>query len=254
VKNDKKFFKAVELLEHAERGLIFTGAGISVESGIPPFRGPTGLWSKYDPNILEIDTFMQNPEESWPVIKEIFYDFYGQAKPNPAHYAVAALEQAGKIKTVVTQNIDHLHHEAGSKNVIEYHGTLKTLTCLKCHDHLQYEPTLLTHLPVRCAKCNGLIKPDFVFFGQNVPLDAQNQSREAAIDADVVIIVGSTGEVMPASYVPHMAKMSKAKIIEINPEETKFTKSITDIFLQGKAGEILPQLVHALGIKMNIPK
>jgi len=251
VKTDKNFAKAVKLLETMEHGLVFTGAGISVESGIPPFRGPTGLWSKYDPNILEIDSFMQSPEECWPVIKEIFYDFYGQAKPNPAHYAITALQQAGKIHTIVTQNIDNLHQNAGSKNVIEYHGTLKTLTCLKCLDQLQFTPILLTQLPVKCKKCGGLVKPNFIFYKQNIPFEIQNQAREAAVNADIILVIGTSGDVMPACYIPHMGKMSKAKIIEINTEESKFTKSITDVFLQGKAGEILPQLVEALGLKLK---
>ena len=109
--------KAIDLIVNSKYTVAFTGAGISVESGIPPFRGETGLWSKYDPNVLDLNNFNVNPIEAWKVIKEIFYDFFGEAKPNPAHFALADLEKSGLLKAIITQNIDNLHYEAGSKEV-----------------------------------------------------------------------------------------------------------------------------------------
>ena len=120
------------LLLEARHATAFTGAGISVESGIPPFRGPGGLWSRVDPGFIEIDYFQAQPAKSWRKIKEIFYDFLGGARPNAAHFGVAALEAAGRLKAVITQNIDGLHQEAGSREVIEFHGNSRWLVCLEC--------------------------------------------------------------------------------------------------------------------------
>jgi len=124
--------QAADALRRAKRAVAFTGAGISVESGIPPFRGPDGLWSRYDPQVLDLSYFHAHPLESWQVIKEIFYDYFGRARPNEAHKALARLEQAGYLQGVITQNIDNLHQEAGSRHVVEYHGTSRYLTCTAC--------------------------------------------------------------------------------------------------------------------------
>ncbi|MHA1719979.1 MAG: Sir2 family NAD-dependent protein deacetylase, partial [Promethearchaeota archaeon] len=113
--------------------VVFTGAGVSVESGIPPFRGENGLWNKYNPIFLEMGYFKANPKESWELIKEIFYDFFGKAKPNKAHQILAEWEKQNLIQTIITQNIDNLHQEAGSKNILEFHGTAQTLSCISCH-------------------------------------------------------------------------------------------------------------------------
>ena len=130
VKN--KLTQAAELIKNSEHTTAFTGAGISVESGIPPFRGENGLWSKIDPIFLDMSYFFKHPDKSWQKIKEIFYDSFAQAEPNAAHYALAELDQRGLLHAIITQNIDNLHQRAGSKNVIEYHGTTKSLTCTNC--------------------------------------------------------------------------------------------------------------------------
>jgi len=238
--------QAAEIISRAGRVVAFTGAGISVESGIPPFRGENGLWSRYDPRYLEIDYFHSNPLESWKIIKEIFYDFFGRARPNTAHYVLAAMEKEQLLQTVITQNIDNLHQEAGSKNVYEFHGNSRRLVCTRCAAALTAEEANLQQLPPLCRHCGGLLKPDFVFFGEAIPQKPLQQAYYEAKHADVFIIVGSTGEIMPASMVPAMAKENGCQIIEVNIEETNYTRSISDIFLQGKATEIFRLLAENL--------
>ncbi len=240
----EKIKEAAKILVNSKHTTVFTGAGISVESGIPPFRGPDGLWSKYDPTFLEIHYFNNHPAESWKLIKEIFYDFMGKAKPNPAHYAVAELEHLGIVKAVITQNIDNLHQEAGSKVVYEFHGTTKYLTCMKCGKKWEYTPELLEELPPRCPECGGILKPDFVFFGEPIPEPANSLSFNETRKADIFLVIGTTGEIYPASLIPQMAKTKGAKIIEVNVSPSNYTNTITDIFLEGKAGEIMPQLIE----------
>jgi NAD-dependent deacetylase len=239
----------IDLLTNSKYNVAFTGAGISVESGIPPFRGETGLWSKYDPNVLDLNNFHLNPIESWKVIKEIFYDFFGEAKPNLAHFALAELEKLGLIKSIITQNIDNLHYEAGSKEVFEFHGNSRMLVCPYCTNKIKASEVDLTDVPM-CSQCHAVLKPDFIFFGEGIPELAYKNSFEAANQADLMIVIGSTGEVYPAASIPQLAKQNGAKIVEINTERTLFTESITDIFLEGKASEIMNELL--IGIKQKI--
>lgn len=235
--------QARTIIANGKHVMAFTGAGISVESGIPPFRGENSIWNKYDSQNLDIDFFMSHPERSWPVIKEIFYNFMdGGAKPNAAHLALAQMEAEGRLECVVTQNIDDLHQQAGSKKVYEFHGTARRVVCTKCsYVSPVREADISAEVP-RCPHCGALLKPDFVFFGESIPMAAYQKSFDAAEIADVCIIVGSTGEVMPACLVPLKAKQHGAKIIEINPTDSEFTHKITDIHLKGKAGDIFKQL------------
>jgi NAD-dependent deacetylase len=243
---DALLHKAAELIKNSKYCIAFTGAGVSVESGIPPFRGENSLWNRYDPKILELDTFLYTPDQSWPVIKEIFYDFFGKALPNDAHKVLAKMESLGLLKCIVTQNIDNLHYEAGSKDVYEFHGNSHRLVCTKCNKHMAVSDVVITNEPLRCENCEGLMKPDFVFFGEGIPEQAYDGSMEAVRKCDVCLIIGSTGEVMPAALVPYEAKRNGALVIEINPEESKFTSQITDIHLKGKAGEVLNLIVKYL--------
>lgn len=240
---ERSLDEASELISNAKHLVAFTGAGISVESGIPPFRGEEGLWSKYDPSILDLDVFYSKPKDSWVVIKEIFYDFFGSATPNGAHLGLARLEEMGLLKCVITQNIDNLHQEAGSTVVHEFHGNSQKLICTGCQKHFTANEVELNILPPHCDECNSLLKPDFIFFGESIPMDAYRESMAAAEKADVFIIIGSTGEVMPANHVPVVAKHSKAKIIEINPTTSNYTYHITDVYLPGKASEIMNLLL-----------
>lgn len=238
--------KVVEIIRNSNYCMAFTGAGISVESGIPPFRGANSIWSRYDPEILDLDYFLSAPDKSWPVIKEIFYDFFGRAKPNQGHLALARMEAKGYLKSVVTQNIDNLHHEAGSKEVYEFHGNSRRLVCTRCKDVIEVSDVVITERPMHCARCGSLLKPDFIFFGEGIPDQAYKNSIEAARRADVCLIVGSTGEVMPAAMIPFEAKRHGAVIIEVNPEMSQFTGQITDIYLKGGAGEVLSAINRAL--------
>ena len=235
---------AADIIRNAKLTVAFTGAGISVESGIPPFRGPGGLWSQYDSAKFEKSYFTRHPREVWPLLKRIFFDFLGTAKPNAAHKALADLETAGKLHAIITQNIDSLHQAAGSNTVFEYHGSTRRMQCLSCMKFFDSKDISLAKLPPACPDCGGLLKPDFVFFSEAIPFDVHMEASDLARQCDACLVVGSTGEVQPASRIPHIAKSAGATIIEINPEETAFSRSVTDIFLQGKAGEMLPALVR----------
>ncbi len=240
--SEKEIIEAAGLIVNAKHLVAFTGAGISVESGIPPFRGEGGIWSKYDPSILDIDFFFSHPSESWEVISKMFYEYFLDAEPNPAHYFLASLEQKGILRAVITQNIDNMHQEAGNVEVIEYHGNSKWLKCNLCGERYEISNVSLNPLPPRCLSDQEVLKPDFVFFGEGIPKDAAVRSVEEVNRADVLLIIGTTGEVMPAGMLPSIAKSNGAKIIEINPQRSAFTNSLTDLFLQGPAGEISKQL------------
>jgi NAD-dependent deacetylase len=234
-----KHIEAAEYLLNSKYTIATTGAGISVESGIPPFRGQGGLWSKYDPIVLDLDYYYSNTIDSWKVVKKLFFDFFGSAIPNEAHKVLARFEENGILNCVITQNIDNLHYEAGSKNIIEYHGNSRQMVCMKCSDYFEVKSLVLTQDPPKCPTCSGLLKPDFIFFGEAIPQSAANQSVIEAKKADVVLLIGTTGEVMPASFIPEIAKSSGAKIIEINPIPSRFTNKLTDIYIPQKASEAL---------------
>ncbi len=243
---DRDIKEAAGMLRNSNFTTAYTGAGISVESGIPPFRGKEGLWSKYDPRYLELNFFLSKPEESWKVIKQIFYDYFGKAKPNAAHLALAKMEQGGMLNRIITQNIDNLHQEAGSTNVYEFHGNSMKLVCLVCYRVFPYGEISLDHLPPRCPDCQGLLKPDFIFFGEAIPQKPLEAAYEAASRSDIFLLIGTTGEVMPANQIPPLAKQNGAKIIEVNTEESNYTNRITDLFLKGKAGEVMTKLEKEL--------
>lgn len=238
--------ETARILGESKFTIAFTGAGISVESGVPPFRGEHGLWNKYNPEVLDLGYYLQNAGECWIYIREIFYDFFADAKPNKAHEVLARMEKEGLLQSVITQNIDNLHQQAGSKTVREFHGNSKRLKCLKCGTSYPASDFDFKNIPPRCKKDNEILKPDFIFFGEGIPHDAYSDSFTDAEKAEVCLIIGSTGEVTPASYVPRTAKQNGATIIEINPEESMFTAQVTDIHLKGKAGEIMSMLEKEL--------
>ena len=236
---------AAQWIRSAKRITAFTGAGISVESGIPTFRGPDGLWSRYDPRVLDIGYFHQEPEECWRVIREIFYDYMGEhARPNAAHRFLAHLEGTGQLQGIITQNIDNLHQEAGSRRVVEYHGTAQTLVCTACGKRSPFTQHDLNDLPPYCPDCGGLLKPDFVFFGEPIPSDAAHQSMEWIETADLLLIIGTTGEIMPASQLPYQA--THARVIEINIAPSRYTETLTDLFVQAKATVAADELSRRL--------
>ena len=243
---ERKLIVAADVIRDASYVTAFTGAGISVESGIPPFRGKDGLWDKYDPILLDLRYFMDHPEESWEVINEIFYGKFAKAKPNRAHQVLAEMEKAGYLKEIITQNIDNLHQEAGNTIVHEFHGNSRDLVCTKTGEKLAVEHANLDAIPPMHPATGGLLKPDFIFFGEGIPMQAYQASVEAARKSDVLIIIGTTGEVMPASQIPLIAKDHGATIIAVNIEESNYTSNTTDVFLPGKASEIMDLILGKL--------
>lgn len=238
--------QAAQILKNAQHVTAFTGAGISVESNIPPFRGENGLWNTVDPIFIDIRYFQAKPHESWEKIKEIFYDFFGKAEPNAAHLGIAELEKQGIVKATITQNIDNLHQDAGSSVVYEYHGNSRDLVCLSCGWKTPASRLDLNLLPPLCEKCSEILKPDFIFFGEAIPEPAMSLSFQETDLADVFLVVGTTGEIMPAAQLPRIAKRNGATIIEINIEPSAYTPQITDIFLQDKATVAMTKLLNAM--------
>jgi len=235
--------QVADILIESQVTLALTGAGISVESGIPDFRSAGGLWSRYDPaEYATISAFRANPEKVWKMLLEMD-EIVGQAKPNRAHRALGELEAIGLLDCVITQNIDNLHQAGGSKNVIEYHGNSSTLSCLWCGKKYAAEEKRGEH-PPRCA-CQNVLKPDVIFFGEAIPEEAMRRSFSLASSAQALFIIGTSAVVSPVNTIPSIAKRNGAKIIEVNKERTHLTDTITDIFLQGNAGEIMPQVVAA---------
>lgn len=237
-----KHKKAAEFIKESEHTTVFSGAGISVESGIPPFRGENGLWNDYDPMVLDINNFYKNPEKTWKTIKEIFYDHFGKAEPNKAHQVIANLEKNNYVDTIITQNIDNLHQEAGSENVLEFHGNSRRLICTECGEKYPVNSEILKELPPKCKKCGQVLKPDFVFFGEGIPQKAKELSFKEAEIADLFIIIGTTGEIQPASLIPMVAKDNGIKIIEINIKKSNFTDKISDLFIQQKASRAMEKI------------
>jgi len=237
---------AAKALKDARCAMAFTGAGISVESGIPPFRGPGGAWSKYNPDKVEKGYFKRNPEEVWPLLKEIFFDMLGKAKPNPAHVALADLESAGKLAGIVTQNIDSLHQAAGSEVVHEYHGNTRRMQCMSCRTFFDTPSISLERLPPPCPACGGLLKPDFIFFGEGIPTDVHMASTELAKQSDVCLVIGTGGQVQPAGRIPYIVKNRGGVVIEINLSDTDYTYTTSDYFLEGKATVMMSKLAAAV--------
>jgi NAD-dependent deacetylase len=237
--------RLVELLGSSRRAMALTGAGISAESGIPTFRGVQGLWEKYD--IMEfahIDSFRRNPAKVWQMLLELDGTIMS-ASPNGAHRALADLEEMGLLHMVVTQNVDNLHQHAGSREVVEFHGNASRFVCLDCRAPHQRPKKVKINEPPRCF-CGGLVKPDVIFFGEAIPWAANLKAFEMARHCDLILVVGTSAVVAPASEIPIEAKQAGAKVVEINTEETVLTHGITDLMLKGSASLILGEAVERL--------
>ncbi len=240
--------KAAELIKSKSYIVAFTGAGISVESGIPDFRSAGGLWERYNPNeYAEYSAFLKTPEKFWTMHSELS-DLVLSAKPNPAHLALAELEEIGKLQTVITQNIDNLHQRAGNSRVLELHGSGETASCLSCQK--QFDRTLveefieITTVP-RCPTCDGLIKPNVVLFSEPLPANVFEEARRELLRADLVIVVGSSISVFPAAALPYVVNQTGAPLIIVNDEPTPLDTS-AEVVIHGKAGEVFPQILNAL--------
>ena len=227
----------------AKKVVALTGAGMSVESGIAPFRGKGGIWEKYDPvEYAYIDVLRTDPGKTWILLSEMQKEIL-KAKPNPSHLSLAELERLGFLSSIITQNVDGLHHEAGNKNVIEFHGNHRQAYCMECGKQIKSEEIPLETLPPRCD-CGGVLRPDVVFFGEAIPPEALTKSNQETRSCNVMLVIGTSAEVQPAASLPDIAKSSGATIIEINIAETGFTGYTSDYFIKGKAGEILPKIVN----------
>ena len=237
--------QAVKALSSSDATVALTGAGISVESGIPPFRGRGGLWEKIDPmKYAHIDAYDSDPGKVWEVLFAGLKDVMDKAEPNKGHLGLAQLESMGLLQTIVTQNIDGLHQQAGSTDVIEFHGTFATQQCTGCGRSVDSSAICLDRLPPKCT-CGGVLRPDVVMFGELIPMDALQRARMKASTCDVMLVVGTSATVEPAAYLPVIAKRAGAVIIEVNPESTPLTRQVTDIALLGEAGRVMSELVEA---------
>jgi NAD-dependent deacetylase len=237
--------EAARLLAGRRNAVALTGAGISVESGIPSFRGAQGMWAKYDPmEYATFTAFMQSPLKVWDMLSEMV-SVCGGAMPNAAHKGLAALEETGVVRAVITQNVDGLHQAAGSRRVIEYHGNLDELICVYCWKRYPTRERWTPGGVPRCD-CGEILKPNVVLFGEPIPWFAQEQAEEEARACGVLLVIGTAAQVSPACDIPGIAKESGAAIVEINPEPTSLTASVTDIHLRGTASEVLRSLLANL--------
>jgi NAD-dependent deacetylase len=240
---DSQIKSAAHDLAAAGRVIALTGAGISVESGIPPFRGKGGLWEKIDPmEYAHIDAFMKDPAKVWRVLIREMKDVVDKARPNSAHQGLARLETLGVLTTIITQNVDGLHQMAGNTDVIEFHGNFAWQRCMQCDRRLETRGIDLTVMPPRC-RCGGILRPECIFFGEMISPDLLNRSRQAASSCDVMLVVGTSATVQPAAYMPVIAKRCGARIIEINSERTPLTRDVSDSLILGKAGDVIGRLL-----------
>ncbi|TMG59731.1 MAG: NAD-dependent deacylase [Chloroflexi bacterium] len=242
--------RAAELLRGASTAVALTGAGVSAESGIPTFRGEGGLWTKYDPvKVSSIDSFLADPASYWQVSKARG-NIALAARPNPGHEALAAMETAGRLVAVITQNTDGLHQAAKSRRVIELHGSGRTVECLECgarESRADVQARLDLEMPPRCKSCGGgVLKPTVVLFGEPMPVDAVNEALELARVADVMLVVGSSLVVYPAAEIPLIAVRSGARMIVVNAEPTPFD-GLAEIVIHGRSGEVLPEIAQLIG-------
>ncbi|MBI5499531.1 MAG: NAD-dependent deacylase [Deltaproteobacteria bacterium] len=230
-----------------EGGVVaLTGAGISVDSGIPDFRSSGGLWERYEPSrYATIEAFREDPDRVWRMLREMG-ELIAAAKPNAGHRALAALESRGLLGAVITQNVDDLHQAAGSRRVIEFHGNALDVRCARCGERPASPPLPDGVRAPRCT-CGGVLRPMVVFFGEPIPPGAFLEASEAAQRSRTMLVVGTSATVAPASLLPMLAKTSGARLIEVNLEETGLSR-IADLALVGRsATDVLPAIVGALG-------
>ncbi|MFP4128352.1 MAG: NAD-dependent protein deacylase [Desulfonatronovibrio sp.] len=239
---------AAGALKKSSFAVAMTGAGISVPSGIPDFRSPGGLWSKFDPqSVCSQWALDNNPAGVWEFLLEAV-NMFAAARPNPAHLALAGLEKKKILKAVITQNIDNLHQTAGSVDVIEFHGGCGHFFCNHCRREFPASQALdLTQedIPWLCDACQGIIRPSVVFFGEQIPSAALLRTRQLADKADLVLIIGTSGEVAPANVFPQLVKQRGGQVIEINLGSTAYD-GLSDLKLDMPAEMALPRIEDEL--------
>lgn len=236
--------KAAHLVRRSRTVIALTGAGVSVASGIPDFRSPGGLWERHDPReVATVEALTRRPGRVWAFMLDVIA-VLGPARPNPAHEALARLEAAGRLAGLITQNIDGLHQAAGSRNVVEFHGGVRRYYCMGCgreHDPAAALRLGEADIPWRCEDCGGVVRPDIVFFGESIPLDALDKSGQLALAADCILVAGTSGEVAPANVLPRGIKARGGVVVEINPTESAFA-GLADAVIRAPAELALPSL------------
>ena len=255
---EEQIERLADMIVYSKRVVVFTGAGISTESGIPDFRGPGGIWEKYDPADFTLQRFLSSPEA-----RKRHWEFYlsggfGQdAKPNLAHYAVAELFNMGKVKCVITQNVDNLHQQAGvpEDSVMELHGNMKWVKCLGCGKRTPLDEVVerakVENLDdPRCPECQGILKPDAVFFGESLPEKALEEATHYSSNCDLFIVIGSTLVVTPAAYMPRYALQGGARLVIINIGSTPLDRQAT-MLIEAKAGEVMLKVVERVKEKTD---
>jgi len=248
--------QAGALLREAQAAVAFTGAGVSTPSGIPDFRSPgSGLWENVDPmEVASLSSFRYHPERFYAWVRPLAATMQ-RAKPNPAHRALAALEMAGRLQAVITQNIDELHQRAGSVNVLELHGSLRDATCGQCHRVSPGLPMLAKFIEdgtvPHCAACGGVLKPNVILMGEQLPEAVLREARTASRRCDVMLIAGSSLEVMPSAGLPMEAVTRGAKLIIVNHEPT-YLDERADVLIHADVAEALPQMATAAGCKESL--
>lgn len=261
--------RAARDLAESKYAIALTGAGISTESNIPDFRGPKGIWTlnkDAEAKAYErYDLFLNNPKAYWEEMAGLegaygmFHRQIREAQPNPGHYALAELGALGTLKCVITQNIDGLHKKAGSKRVLEYHGSVNAVRCISCGSRFAWDEVSLDELPPRC-KCGAILKDDVVHFKEPIPSDVMEESEKEALRCDLMLICGTSAVVYPFANLPMMARFharrfmagldvvgykTNVKIIEVNADPTPLTdEGVSDYLIRGKTGEILPRIVE----------
>lgn len=252
--NENELKRAATIIKSAGYVVALSGAGMSVDSGIPPFRGPGGLWTKYgEPPMDGYQRFLDDPREYWEkrlrrdgYLKGM-YDALEGADPNPGHYALAKLEGKAILKTIITQNIDDLHVRAGSKGTIEIHGNFRLIRCIECNSRFPREEISLEVLPPRCPGCNGILKSDVVHFGEPIPRDVLARCQEESERCDCMLIIGTSAVVYPAAQFPQVVRSRGGSLIEVNSAESALT-NLSDVSLRGSSSLLLPELVKRLEI------
>lgn len=240
--------QAATMIQASHHVIAFTGAGISTDSGIPDFRSETsGLWKNVDPmQVASIYGFKRNPQAFYDWVRPLS-DVTLHAQPNPGHYALSDLEKMGYLRTVITQNIDMLHSRAGHQTIFELHGHMRQATCVHCFAVYDGETVLQQFLDSgevpHCSHCHSVLKPNVILFGEQLPIKEFHGAQEAARMCDLMIIVGSSLEVAPASDIPFIAHRTGAKLIIVNLEATH-ADNYADIVIHGRAAQILPEIVR----------
>ena len=241
--------RAAEMLRRARHLVALTGAGLSVESGIPPFRGPGGLWTKYgEPPMNGYQRFLADPAKEWRErlspsgpMREL-WEVLTTAQPNPGHYAFVQLEEAGILRCLITQNVDNLHRAAGSRQLAEIHGNYTLVRCLQCVSRFPLDQISLEVVPPRCPNCAGMLKSDTVSFGEPIPPDVLNQCFETVGGCDCMLVAGTSATVYPAAQFPHDVRRRGGELIEVNLYETELT-AYCSVSLRGPSASVLPELV-----------